>query len=72
MIVSISLAYLVFSLLCFVLWGCKKFRGIDYIEYWKDNQQSVNGSESDSEINHDLGKKSKDTDDGNNFKTATV
>lgn len=38
-ILAISLAYLIFSVFCFVLWGCKKFKNIDYIEQWQNNHE---------------------------------
>lgn len=33
-IICALFAYLLFSILIFVLWGCKTFRSVDYIEKW--------------------------------------
>ena len=37
-ILGICLSYLTFSIFCFVLWVCKKFRNTDYIEIWKTSK----------------------------------
>lgn len=38
MIIAICFVYIVFSFFCFVLWSCKKFKGIDYIHIWKKDE----------------------------------
>jgi|JI10StandDraft_1071094.scaffolds.fasta_scaffold2446333_2 hypothetical protein len=36
-IIAICLSYLIFSIICFIIWGCKKYRNVDYIEEWAKN-----------------------------------
>lgn len=47
-IIVISLAYLIFSILCFILWSCKTFKGIDYIENWNQNENLTANSDGNS------------------------
>lgn len=38
LVILICLAYIVFSIFCLILWGCKKFKDIDYVELWKQKE----------------------------------